>query len=69
LNGATKPDPPVWYVSAPDRSRAVSDRGWMSAVFDFQTWAKPSGRRARLDLVNFERYQAMLRLGFEFSRH
>jgi hypothetical protein len=44
----------------------LGKQGWISAAFDFQAWGRALGVRSALDLVNFERYQAMLRLGFEF---
>jgi hypothetical protein len=44
----------------------LGKQGWMSAAFDIQAWGRAVGVRSALDLVNFERCQAMLRLGFEF---
>jgi hypothetical protein len=44
----------------------LGKQGWMSAAFNIQAWGRAVGVPSALDLVNFERYQAMLRLGFEF---
>jgi hypothetical protein len=44
----------------------LGKQGWMSAVFDVQLWGSAVGVPGALDLVNFERYQARLRFGYDF---
>jgi hypothetical protein len=44
----------------------VGKQGWMSAAFNFQIWGRAVEVPSALDLVNFERYQAKLRFGYEF---
>ncbi len=44
----------------------LSERVWLSAAFDVQARGRAVSAAGALDLVNFERYQANFRLGFEF---
>jgi hypothetical protein len=44
----------------------LGEKGWMSAAFDVQVWGGAVGVPGALDLMNFERYQALLRVGFDF---
>ena len=44
----------------------LSERMWLSAAFDVQARGRAVSTAGALDLVNFERYQANFRLGFEF---
>jgi hypothetical protein len=39
---------------------------WISAAFDFQVSGRAVGVPGSLDLTNFERYQAKIRVGFSF---
>jgi hypothetical protein len=39
---------------------------WASAAFEFQVWGGAVGVPGSLDLVDFERYQAKVRVGFNF---
>jgi len=39
---------------------------WLSAALNFQVWGRAVGLPGSLDLTNFERYQAKLRVGFDF---
>jgi hypothetical protein len=39
---------------------------WLSAAFNVQVWGGAVGTPGALDLVNFERYQAKFRLGYDF---
>jgi hypothetical protein len=39
---------------------------WLSAAFDVQAWGRAVTSPGALDLVNFERYQAKFRLGYDF---
>ena len=43
----------------------IGKQGWVSAAFNIQIWGGAVGVPGGLDLVNFERYQAKLRIGFE----
>jgi hypothetical protein len=44
----------------------LTDKLWASAAFEVQVWGGAVGVPGSLDLVNFERYQAKLRVGFNF---
>jgi hypothetical protein len=44
----------------------LGEKGWLSAAFSFQAWGSAVGAPGALDLSNFERYQAKLRLGYVF---
>jgi hypothetical protein len=44
----------------------LGNKAWLSAAFNVQVWGGAAGTTGALDLVNFERYQAKLRLGFDF---
>jgi hypothetical protein len=44
----------------------LSERARITASWSFQTWGRPSGANATLDLVNFERQQARLVFGLNF---
>jgi hypothetical protein len=39
---------------------------WLSAAWNVQVWGAATGIPGALDLSNFERHQAKLRLGMEF---
>jgi len=41
-------------------------KGWLSAAWNFQAWGGATGTPGALDLVNFERHQVKLRVGYEF---
>jgi hypothetical protein len=45
---------------------ALPNNYWLSAAFDFQVSGRAVGIPGALDLTNFERYQAKLRVGFSF---
>ena len=45
---------------------ALPNNYWLSAAFDFQASGRAVGIPGSLDLTNFERYQAKLRVGFNF---
>jgi hypothetical protein len=42
------------------------EKAWLSAAFDVQAWGRAVTSPGALDLVNFERYQAKFRLGYDF---
>jgi hypothetical protein len=44
----------------------LSERARLTASWSFQTWGRPAGTSAMLDLVNFERQQARLVFGLNF---
>ena len=44
----------------------LGKRMWLSAAFDVQARGRSVTAPGALDLVDFERYQANFRLGFEF---
>jgi hypothetical protein len=44
----------------------LSEKAWLSAAFDVQAGGRAVDTPGALDLVNFERYQANFRLGFDF---
>ena len=44
----------------------LTDKLWGSAAFEVQVWGGAVGVPGSLDLVNFERYQAKVRVGFNF---
>jgi hypothetical protein len=44
----------------------LGEKAWLSAAFDVQVRGRAVDTPAALDLVNFERYQANFRLGFDF---
>jgi hypothetical protein len=44
----------------------LGERAWLSVAFDVQARGQAVTAPGALDLVNFERYQANFRLGFEF---
>jgi hypothetical protein len=44
----------------------LGEKAWLSAAFDFQARGRAVSTPGALDLVNFERYQANFRLGFDF---
>jgi hypothetical protein len=44
----------------------LGKRVWLSTAFNFQAWGRAAGTPGALDLMNFERYQAKFRLGYEF---
>ncbi len=44
----------------------LGEKAWLSAAFDVQARGGTSTAPGALDLVDFERYQANFRLGFEF---
>lgn len=44
----------------------LSERARITASWSFQTWGRPAGSSATLDLVNFERQQARLVFGLNF---
>jgi hypothetical protein len=44
----------------------LGEKMWLSAAFDVQARGRAVDTPGALDLVNFERYQANFRLGFEF---
>jgi hypothetical protein len=44
----------------------LGEKLWLSVAFDAQARGRAISAPGALDLVNFERYQANLRLGFEF---
>jgi hypothetical protein len=50
---------PVAYLQLSERSR-------LTAAWSVQTWGRPAGSNAALDLVNFERHQARLVYGINF---
>jgi Protein of unknown function (DUF1073) len=39
---------------------------WLSAAFSVEVWGRAVGTPGALDLVNFERYQAKFRVGYDF---
>jgi hypothetical protein len=45
---------------------ALPNNYWLSAALNFQVWGRAAGSADSLDLTNFERYQAKLRVGFSF---
>jgi len=45
---------------------ALPNNYWLSAALNFQVWGRAAGVAESLDLTNFERYQAKLRVGFSF---
>jgi hypothetical protein len=45
---------------------ALPNNTWLSAAFDVQVSGRAVGIPGSLDLTNFERYQAKLRVGFSF---
>ena len=47
-------------------SFAPEAMAWLSVAFDVQARGQAVTAPGALDLVNFERYQANFRLGFEF---
>jgi hypothetical protein len=52
--------------AGPSLYARLGEQGWISAAVNFQLWREAVGAPGAFDLVNFERYQAKLRLGFEF---
>jgi hypothetical protein len=44
----------------------LSPRSRLTAAWSIQSWGRPAGSRAALDLVNFERHQARLVFGVNF---
>ncbi len=44
----------------------LSERARLTATWSIQAWGRPAGASATLDLINFERQQARLVLGFSF---
>ncbi len=44
----------------------LGEKGWLSAAWNFQVWGKATGIPGALDLVDFERHQLKLRIGYEF---
>jgi hypothetical protein len=44
----------------------LNEKAWLSAAFDVQARGRAVDTPGALDLVNFERYQANFRLGFDF---
>lgn len=44
----------------------LSDRSRLTASWSVQTWGRPAGSNAAVDLVNFERHQARLIFGMSF---
>lgn len=44
----------------------LSEKTWLSAAFDVQAWGRAVTAPSALDLVNFERYQAKFRVGYDF---
>jgi hypothetical protein len=44
----------------------LAERVWVSAAFNIQARGRAVTAPGGLDLVDFERYQAKLRLGFQF---
>jgi hypothetical protein len=50
---------PTAFVSLPNNY-------WLSAAVNIQVWGRAAGTADSLDLTNFERYQAKLRVGFSF---
>jgi hypothetical protein len=44
----------------------LGEKAWLSAAFDVQARGRAASTPGALDLVNFERYQASFRLGFDF---
>jgi hypothetical protein len=44
----------------------LSERARLTATWSIQAWGRPAGASATLDLINFERQQARLVLGFNF---
>jgi hypothetical protein len=44
----------------------LGEKAWLSAAFSFQAWGGAVSVPGALDLTNFERYQAKLRLGYFF---
>jgi hypothetical protein len=53
------------YVG-PTLYATLSEKVWLSAAFNVQAWGRAVTSPGTLDLVNFERYQANFRLGFDF---
>jgi len=45
---------------------ALPNNYWLSAALDVQVTGRAVGIPGSLDLTNFERYQAKLRVGFSF---
>jgi hypothetical protein len=45
---------------------ALPNNYWLSAALNVQVWGRAAGSADSLDLTNFERYQAKLRVGFSF---
>jgi len=52
--------------AGPTLYKRLGNQGWISAAVSVQVWGQTVGAPGALDLVNFTRYQAMLRAGFEF---
>lgn len=44
----------------------LGEKTWLSAAFNVQVWGRAVEIPGALDLVNFERYQAKFRLGYDF---
>ena len=44
----------------------IGEKVWLSATFNFQAWGGAVAAPGALDLVNFERYQAKFRFGYNF---
>jgi hypothetical protein len=42
------------------------EKAWLSVAFDVQAWGRAVTAPGALDFVNFERYQAKFRLGYDF---
>ena len=45
---------------------AFGERYFVSAAWSIQVWGAVAGSSGALDLINFERHQAKLRLGVSF---
>ena len=54
------------FYMGPTLYARLGKRGWVSAAWNFQVWGEAAGIPGALDLVNFERHQLKLRLGYEF---
>ena len=55
----------IGYIG-PTLYARFSEKAWLSAAFDVQAWGRALTSPGALDLVNFERYQAKFRLGYDF---
>jgi hypothetical protein len=52
--------------AGPTLYKRVGKQGWVSVAVSAQVWGGAAGVPGALDLVNFTRYQALFRAGFEF---